>query len=433
MTQLGIAIPNTGYGMSSSLVHVTPLAHLIEQLWAPALSSGARLRVDPGPDEDWTVVESYRLVPDERHARLLIPDGPAGATAGSLRNYRGLRRPQENAIRTILAAGASAGAMAVLPRVTLEAPRPSGGPTVPDLPLPTLASALGADRVHASIGVRTGANRKATLQLVDDDGGPVGYAKFGWNRVTGEFVRAEAEALAEVGGRPAAMRAPRLLAALEYHGRPVIVTEPLPLDVRGCHRLHGRPSAQEIYALCPIRRVARPASSQHFVGLRERLSDIARDPATAAVGGSALNLAQRLASHTAAVPVSARWHGDLTSWNCARDRQGQLWSWDWESSEVDAVAGLDAVHWELSERRRSRGGLGERPLTEAVGTAGPLLLAAGLSRRHHALVAATYALTVVERAANLARREGGWSRVWVGPGALTHLVGEAEALLARMD
>ena len=62
-------------------------------------------------------------------------------------------------------------------------------------------------------------------------------------------------------------------------------------------------------------------------------------------------LLDALAGATDTLPVTSRWHGDLTWWNRARDDAGQLWVWDWESSEEDAVAGLDALHWAFSARR----------------------------------------------------------------------------------
>ena len=126
--------------------------------------------------------------------------------------------------------------------------------------------------------------------------------------------------------------------------------------------------------------------------------------------------------------MQARWHGDLTPWNCARDSSGQLWAWDWESCEVDAVAGLDALHWEFSVLRES-GPVDAISLATCLERARHHLTAAGHGRTTHGVVAAVHALTMVERAAALAAREGSWQRVWVPPAQLGRFLAEARTLL----
>jgi hypothetical protein len=296
--------------------------------------------------------------------------------------------------------------------------------------LPLLAEALGLPRVYAALGVRAGANRKATLSLLDPAGRPVGYAKVAWNETTSGFVRTEAAALCEVGGREAPMRAPALLAEVDYAGHPVIVTEPLPLDVRGSRDASvAAPTSAELYALCPVHRVDRAGRTQQFSAMRARLDALGSDPVAGPVVRRASRLADAVAASTVELPVTTRWHGDLTPWNRARTTSGQLWVWDWESSEPDAVAGLDALHWSFSTRRPTSGRNEVVDLTGCAVDAGPHLRAAGVPEASWPVVVALYALTVVERAADLAHRAGGWERLWIVPEHLDELVRQAEQLL----
>ena len=133
---------------------------------------------------------------------------------------------------------------------------------------------------------------------------------------------------------------------------------------------------------------------------------------------------------TDAAPVSERWHGDLTWWNRARDRDGQLWVWDWENSEEDTIAGLDALHWAFSEQRSPSAKLLRLDLSACLSEARPHLTAAGLSHDQGSVVAAVYTLVVVERACGLAAHHADWGRVWIAPDELLTLTGQAEALLA---
>jgi hypothetical protein len=408
-----------------------PLELLLEQLWSPAIVDDAvRVTLD-GPEPGWTEHESYWMFPDADRARLVLPRGPRRVTAAAATNYRGMRRPTKNLGRTVMGALATAGLPLSPARLSVLV-RDDRPELAEGLPLHVLARALGredGERLHAATGVRSGANRKATLHLLSERGVPVGYAKFGWNDATDQFVRTEGAALREVGGREGPMRAPALLAQADYHGHPVIVTEPLPLGVRGARSRHAPPpTPQELFFLCPVHRHARVADTGHFTALAGRLDGLSGDPVAGAVARSTAPLVELLRTRRGEVPVTTRWHGDMAPWNRARDTDGQLWVWDWESAEPDAVAGLDALHWAFSVRRPASG------RNETVDLAGCLhdsaghLRAAGVRPEAWGDVAAVYALTVVERAADLARRSGGWERLWIGPEHLALLVAQATAL-----
>jgi hypothetical protein len=409
---------------------VDPLDSLVEQLWAPLLETGCvRIGLGDSTDPAWVDAESYWAVPDRRHAKLLVPRSDTAVTAGAIENYRGLRLRRKNLMRAVVGRLARRGAPVWRHAVTVQVSRDQ--PDVAEqLPVAVLARALGREDLHASIGIRTGDNRKATLALVDGAGRPVGHAKFGWDPVSDEYVRNETEVLGRIGGRPGPMRAPGLLAKTTYHGHPVLVMEPLPEDVRGSRGRIAPPTSEELYSLMPVVRLAPPRETRHLRHLAGRLRKQQRD----AVAGSAASRAARLLDgverRSDAFPVSERWHGDLTVWNRARDSSGQLWVWDWESSEEDAIAGLDALHWAFSARRSPSAQLLELDLPACVGEAAPHLTAAGVARAQWPVVAAVYTLVVVERASGLAAHHGDWNRVWISPDDLVALIAQAEALVA---
>lgn len=415
---------------AATVTRVSALELLVEQLWGPGMGQGTRVEVDPTPDPDWRDAERYWALPDATQPRLLLPVAPTPVVRAAATHYRGLRRPPANVARQLLGATASAGLPLSRHQVVVQV---RSAEDAAQLPLAGIADALGHTHLWATFGVRTGANRKATLQLLDDAARSVGYAKLGWNSTANAYVTTEARALGEVGGVDAAMRAPRLLASFTHGGRPVVVVEPLPDDVRGLRGAQQAPSSAELYALCPVERLARPGATAHLRAVGRRLETLHTEaggdgPIAREVVDRARALLELLDRDRRTVPVQARWHGDLTPWNCARDATGQLWAWDWESCELDAVAGLDAVHWEFSVLREDRP-VDRITLTDCLERARHHLTAAGHGRTTHGVVAAVHALTVVERAATLAAREGGWERVWITPVQLGRLLDEARTLL----
>ncbi|MBM7520293.1 hypothetical protein [Nocardioides nitrophenolicus] len=399
------------------------LAHLVEQLWAPAIATGdLRLEVGRGPTPGWTDVETYQALPSVTAATMLLPTADRRVLAGSLLNFRGLRDPRTRAQRRVLGSVVAGGLPLPFPHVRLQAR--SGAGRVP-LPTEQVAVDLGLPRVHASIGVRTGSNRKATLQLVDDDGAAVGFAKFAWDEASTTAVATEAAALHALGGGVDGVRAPRLLARGTWLGRPYLVTEPLPAASRR-PAAGALPSAEELFALCPVVRRDLVARSGQFQGLRDRIDGLRAAGVDAELVDALDDLLDRLADTE--VPVAARWHGDLTAWNTARDEQDRLWCWDWESTEADAVAGLDAVHWVAGGATMTGARYDGALLAAALRQAGPALTAAGHSRASAAVVPLLYVASLVERAVALAVGNGRWDDAWLRRDEAVALVAHARAL-----
>ncbi|WP_445154379.1 hypothetical protein ACTWLI_13955 [Arthrobacter sp. Hor0625] len=427
----------------------SPLDTLVEQLWRLPVSTGqVRVVLNPSADDGWREVESYWVLPNASRAKLLIPLATPQVTAASLLQYRSLRRGKINTARILLGSLARLGLRPVLDKLSVQEPAGQVPGAQPAMPLAAVAARLqdsgtaegdsspatgrAGRELFASIGIREGDNRKPTLQLVDGTGKPAGYAKLAWNESSSEFVRTEIGALSAVGGSAGAVRAPALLAVGTHGAFPYLVTEPLPLDVRAVRGRVNGPTPQELFALCPVIRVDRLSSTDHFQALGRRLAGL--DPATEPLLAQALDrLAEQLRGRDPVLPVAERWHGDLVPWNTARDAAGRLWCWDWESCEPDAIAGLDAVHWMFSVRRERGEGPVATNLLRAMTDARSFFEAAGLSRDAWPAVVGVYAMVVAERAWTLAVRNGGWASSWITVPELISLLDAAHGLFGTPD
>lgn len=361
--------------------------------------------------EGMTTLERYWLLPTSGQPRILVPAASSAATAGSLLNFRALRTPRTRVARTTLGMLARSGAP--IGRRLLHVECPTSNTAAPhSLPTRAIAGALGRDEVYAAVGIRDGENGKATLQLVDRDGAPVGYAKLGWDAMTDEYVRTEAATLSSLTTEAHIVRAPAVMANLEYAGHPIVVTEPLPLDVRAVRARVPPPTAREYLSLCPLVRHAPVATTRHVRSLRARLDQLS-GPLVAGPAGHARQLLDLATLTDVDVPVAARWHGDFAPWNCARDKRGVLWVWDWESSETDAVAGLDALHWSFSQRRLQVSDLSDICIDRCITDSQEHLAALAITRNMWRAVAQVYVVAVIERACAIAAVQGSWQRSWI--------------------
>ena len=400
---------------------------LVEQLWGGPMSDD-QLRIhwagrgDRGSRDEnaWREVERYYVVPGASRPTMLLPAGPRPALLGALDNYRGLRTARRQLQRRAIS---SLAAINVLPspQIVLSI-RPDEPEDSRVHPLGELSAALGRRDLRASIGVRTGANRKATLQLVDVSGSPVGFAKFAWSRDTAVAVETETAALTG-DDHLGICRRPALLASGSYGGWPYLVSSPLPLSCRGVRGRVHPPTVHELHDLAPVTGRRPLGTSQQLRRLTASLESLASTGSVAALVTGTLRL---LDEHVRARPVvtSDRWHGDLTPWNSARDAEDRLWVWDWESSEADAVAGMDAIHWHLSLVQEAGRPLTSDALAGAVEAAAPVLTGLGHASSDTAVVTAVYVASMVERAVTLSIAQG-WEAGWLTPRHLEDLVGHA--------
>ena len=408
----------------------SPLDSLVEQLWRTPVSSGAaRVVVDARPDSRWRDAESYWLLPSLASPQLLIPRGTPAVTSAALRSYRALRKPRVRFLRNTLGLAARSGLPPALHTVSVQVPvRTAAGPNPPLLPLEAISHVLGQKHLHAAVGIRLGDNRKPTLQLFDNGGLPAGYAKLAWNETSRDFILTETAALGALAGSRGPTRAPRLLGTGSWDGFPFLITEPLPADVHAVRGNVKRPTPEELFALCPVTRTDHIPATSHFQELSLRLQKLP-DSGDQPLRAATQEIEGLIRARNARVPVTQRWHGDLVPWNTARQPSGQLWCWDWESAEADAVAGLDALHWTISVRREAGTGTIAGNLSAALADSAGYLAAAGLPTSAHADVGAVYALVVAERAWTLAANNGGWSSSWISQEDLLGLLKAAAAKL----
>ncbi|GGD05238.1 hypothetical protein [Nocardioides daphniae] len=393
-----------------------PLAAVVEQLWRPALATGdVRLVTGDDPeqspgDEQWHTVEAYRAVPSVAHARLLVPEGSRRLAAAAVGNYRALLTTGAHARRTALTVGSWAGLPLVSERVALQARRGVDACT----PVTTLRTLLGEPDLHAAMRVNLNTNRKATLQLLDSTGHPLGLAKFAWEPLSVEGVRREAAALRDLATSVRVARVPALRALGEHHDRPVVVAAPLPTDVRGDGPRRRPPTAVEIHDLLPLTRRAPARQLAMCRALANRLHALAEaHPQDATVGAARALLTDALASEVE-LPAAHRWHGDFTPWNAARDGTGTLWVWDWETSELDAPAGMDALHWAIGVRQETHGDRWDGAVVlKAQADAAPVLRALGISRAAWPTLTAIHVAALAERVLAHALGDGGWQESWM--------------------
>jgi hypothetical protein len=356
---------------------------------------GLRLTVgDAGPS-----AVRYAVIPSVDNAKFLLPLASRRVTAASLLAYNALRPPRVRASRAAIGLLARVGALGVTGAPVLSV---EGGPLL----WQHLAGLLGADRLHAAIGIRPpDPHHKPTLQLFDDAGRPRGYAKIGWNDGTRAMVRAEAATLADLpvagGDFPAA---PGLMLHTQWQGREIAIIEPMPRNVRRIRR----PDTPRLAAMVAVaRRGGPPAPPRPFGGstFLATWRSRAAEAAMPTVDGAIDALAARDDDLTLEF---GDWHGDWVPWNMARHRDGLL-VWDWENRAPDVPIGFDLAHQAFQTALSTHG----KPAAEcatavdrALTAHGPAL---GLDTAGQRFVADAYLIELWLRTFELSRGGAGWN------------------------
>jgi len=284
--------------------------------------------------------DEYLAVGPSGRPSFLLPRDRRVAVA-ACRSYNALRTPSVRRRRRGVAAVVGVGLGPVLadPVVaTGPSPNSDGRPLLDEL-----ADLLGSGPLSAAVGMG-GVDDWWTpvLQLFDDAGHPVGYAKVGTTPLTAELVRNEARVLRHLRRHPPRrLVVPRVVGDGVWAGCQLVVTEPLPTEVRALDRTMpprcpligpGGPSLDSPLAASAwwgsVREhLVRPAGE---VGVRTRAALDALD--------------QRCAGVELPLGLS---HGDWVPWNLALLHGGDgpaLVAWDWEYGATDAPLGLDDVH-----------------------------------------------------------------------------------------
>ena len=253
------------------------------------------------------------------------PDGEAGSDDGSLGfrigmgellSGRGVRRPSANGIDTYL------------------------------------SEVLGR-RVHVSLYVGPQrAVQKPVLQLLDEGGHPVAFAKVALNPLTTRLIRNEAAALTRLqtaGLRT--VRVPRVLHQGSWHSHEVVVQEALlPSGAPGVAPDLVAAAAREVAAVSGLEDDS-SSEDGYVAGLRGRLAALIDTAPGHGLGGA---LEAVPAGATPRITTGA-WHGDWASWNMAGSGS-QVLVWDWEGFRGGGVpVGFDACHHHVCEQVAFRG------------------------------------------------------------------------------
>lgn len=291
---------------------------------------------------------SFGIAPRLSAPRLLVPTGSRRAAARSLRRFSASASGRD-AITRLGAAGLSGllGAAALPDRIVVR--RAAGDSLVAHL------GELFEQPVQMSVGVGNArVNRKPVLQVFDERGGVLGFAKIGDSDQARADVAAEAHGLRQVSARTwEHLEVPRVLHESSWRGLSVLVISAL--DAGPTQALRDpwtRPTA------------AMEELSKGFEEPSSALDDLAwwadqratlgslSDPDLRARALSCLEALEERASGRE-WRVGA-WHGDWTPWNMASTRD-RVRVWDWERFETGVPFGLDGVHHTLNTHTREHG------------------------------------------------------------------------------
>lgn len=283
-----------------------------------------RLTWLPGAEGD------YLMLPSRSNPRLMLPVSARGADRMLVR-FAGSRRTR--LVRRGLRAAARWRLLRWLPGPRLRVTR------APDGIEAHLADVFGQ---QVNLGVLLGpprANLKPVVQVFDEAGGVLGFAKVGFTPSTTSLLEAEATALGRLAERPVAgLAVPRVLGHSRWHGADVLVQTPMSLAQTG---LQPRSlPAEQLAALAISQGVTsgRLASSDFWARVRETGRDTWEGVDVSSLAGL------RDAIDPECVVTFGAWHGDFAPWNAAIDSD-RLEVWDWERFEDDVPVGLDGAHW----------------------------------------------------------------------------------------
>lgn len=362
----------------------------------------------------WEAAERYLVLPNLRQPRFLVPFANRTVAAAALLRYGRLRPWRTRLARAALGSALRAGTpgrfvgdhltVAVRPELTMRARRDV-------LLVDQLSGWLGRPSLVAAIGVgRPDPNTKPTLQLFDVAGTAVGYAKIGWNDATRSLVRREISALRgnELAGLSIPLR-PALLHDGTWRELTIAVTAPLPAGVRQ-HPATDQPNHTAIAAVAAIGdlRSEPLAQSRFWRGMCDEAATLAR---ASEVGRDERSVVLNAVERTAAAAGGAQLrfgaaHGDWVFWNLAHD-EGRLYAWDWEHAMADAPLGFDSAHFEFHREFTWFGRSAEHADHVMVRAIPPVLVALGIPRDQHRLVADLFLLETYLRAIRMDRLGAG--------------------------
>src|SRR6266566_3755240 len=390
----------------------------------PQLTGAARPRARGGNGRPEG--RDFVLIPGVRHPRLLVPAVPRAAAA-ALRQYGQPRSWPARMGVAAFALGLASGLGGTLLGVRVRVTAPPEAESVESY----LKSVLSPDiRVSIRLGPAR-ANRKPVLQLHTPSGEAAGFAKIGFNALTGDLVRAEAASLTwlERTGL-AGISVPRVLHHGQWHGMDVLVLSALPV----WQRRRALSAARLAAAMDTVARVGglqqgALASEAYLRQLRERLE--AADP-----GAERSALLQALDTLTATGLATGltfgAWHGDWSPWNMASTTGGLL-VWDWERFASGVPLGFDALHYWLQSEVGPQHRDPLEAASDCIEPAAGLLAPFGIDATQARLTAALYLADVATRYLVDRQAQAGAPLGAPGTWLIPALVGEVARFRAQQN
>jgi hypothetical protein len=298
------------------------------------------------------VLERYAVVPSFFNPRVLLPlDGTGAALGAALTQHvAGAASPFVRAVARGLQLANRVGLARpfLRDRLTIAA----AGPGRHETQLHEfLSEVLGRGDFVTSMRIAPRRpNGKPVVQAIAGDGTVLAYAKFGWEVLTRQLVRHEAEVLGELASltKSTPIRVPRVLFSGALQGIESVVLAPLAGQRLRLRSLSDLPVDAAI-ALAALRRRS-----------RVELVDSAfwrRSTAQLARIMPSLGERDRDVVATAHAEIERRWgsvclwmgqcHGDWIPPNMSVAPDGAYNVWDWELSDSIMPLGIDVMHFIL--------------------------------------------------------------------------------------
>ncbi|MFG1949532.1 hypothetical protein [Micromonospora sp. NPDC048830] len=366
----------------------------------------------------------FAVVPSAARPRLLVPVGSRRAAASAVRHSTEAQGAKARLRRAVLATAfrAGLGGLAFRDRLVVD-----GGDGALDA---HLAAVLGRP---ALLSIHIGparANRKPVVQLLDDAGAPIGYAKLGVDPLTRALVDAEAAALARLATLDLpGVRVAEVLHHGAWRGHALLVQSALPVGLP--RAAPPRAAEAERAAMVAVSRclgVDRVpyADSPHARRLAGELAALGDRP-------EAARLRAALAAVRRADPVLdlGAWHGDWNGGNSATLADGRTLVWDWERFAGDVPVGFDALHHGVQRAITRAGAEPREAAARLIAGAGEALAPFGQPAGAADLVAVLYLVELGARYLRDRQAEAGARlghvAAWLLPAVEDHLAGRPGA------
>lgn len=374
-------------------------------LWDPRL--GRRLSASRKVTAGEEVLDSWMVNPSAESPRLMLQDGARQASV-ALRRFSDASTPVER-VRSIGASTAVRAGLGerLVPNRIYEIGRPESTGIHPELSLVGhLSTVLGETNLHVAltIGPRR-ANRKPVLQLTRSDGSVAGFVKVGWDELSRELVRNEADWLSFLGSRHLRyLDAPDLLHRSEWRGYDLVVVAPATMHAAPTRRIKSDPPLQAMWEI---------ASLEGAAPTKLRDSRFLAHHATVGLDRIQPLLPALVAKYGDVLLQEGCWHGDFSPWNLS---SGASWSprkprrigrslsvIDWEFASSAVPVGLDLLHYHLQIEHIMNERSGADAIRRSWDASLPNLSVLGVDHGNEGATHACHLLELVSRSDQLVR------------------------------